>query len=150
MDLFDLHGRIFRTLLKREFPRWREEGIVDEEAEATLARRYQLDEEGVSVAATAIYVLGVLLIGGGVVSFVAWNWDSIPKAAKLAMLGAALVAAHASGYWLWRIDRRHPRLGHALTLLGTLIFGANIGLVAQIYYRCSKIWYVSLYSQCCS
>jgi uncharacterized membrane protein len=134
MDLFDLGGRAFRARLRRELPQWRAEGLVGAGAAADLARRYHLDEEGVSVAAAAIYTLGALLIGGGVISFVAWNWDDLGRAAKLAILFAALLAAHGSGYWMWRIAGRLPKLGHALMLLGTLIFGASIGLVAQIFH----------------
>ncbi|MGH7150585.1 MAG: DUF2157 domain-containing protein, partial [Planctomycetota bacterium] len=77
---------------------------------------------------------GVLLVGGGIVSFVAWNWEALPAAAKLALIGGAMVAAHLAGHWLWRVRGTSPRLGHALTFLGTLIFGANIGLVAQIFH----------------
>ncbi len=134
MDLFDLGGRAFRARLRRELPDWRAEGLLGEDAAAALARRYHLDEEGVSIAAAAIYTLGALLIGGGVISFVAWNWDDLGRAAKLTILFAALVAAHGTGYWMWRIAGRLPKLGHALMLLGTLVFGASIGLVAQIFH----------------
>ena len=134
MDLFGLGGRIFRARLKRELPRWRADAIISSSSEKTLAARYQLDEEGVSVATAAIYLLGVLLIGGGVISLVAWNWDALGRFAKLSLIGSAMIVAHGSGYWLWKISGRMPKLGHALMLLGTLIFGANIGLVAQIFH----------------
>ncbi|MFQ5844254.1 MAG: DUF2157 domain-containing protein [Planctomycetota bacterium] len=134
MDLFGLGGRAFRARLKRELPRWRQGGILDEGAARTLAARYHLDEEGVSAAAAAIYTLGVLLVGGGVLSFVAWNWADISTPFKLLLITGALVAAHGTGWWLWRVSGRLPRLGHALVLLGTLIFGADVGLVSQIFH----------------
>ena len=108
MDLFGLGGRIFRARLKRELPRWRDDAIISATAEETLAARYHLDEEGVSVATAAIYILGVLLIGGGVISLVAWNWDALGRFAKLALIGSAMIAAHGSGYWLWRVSGRMP------------------------------------------
>jgi uncharacterized membrane protein len=134
MDLFGLGGRIFRVRLKRELPHWREQGIVDEATAESLTARYHLDEEGVSVAAAAIYTLGALLIAGGVISFVTWNWADIDKPVKVLLITAALVAAHGSGYWLWRVSGRLPRLGHALILLGSLIFGADVGLLSQIFH----------------
>ncbi|MCI0587547.1 MAG: DUF2157 domain-containing protein [Planctomycetes bacterium] len=134
MDLFDLGGRAFRARLRAELPRWREEGLLDERAAALLAERYRLNESGWRTSVAAIYILGVLLVGGGVISFVAWNWEALPAWAKLALIGSAMVAAHLAGHWLWRVKGTSPRLGHALTFLGTLIFGANIGLVAQIFH----------------
>jgi len=130
----DLVSRAFRNRLKRELPRWREEGLLDADAEATLFRRYDLDEDGVSVAAATIYTLGALLVGAGIVSFVAWNWEDMGRPAKLSVLSVTLVGAHAAGFWMWRIAGVLPRLGHALTMLGTLIFGASIGLIAQMYH----------------
>ena len=70
----DFGSRGFRARLERELPRWREEGIIDEEAAAVLADRYRLDEEGTSLASAAIYTLGSLLVGGGLISLAAWNW----------------------------------------------------------------------------
>ncbi|MCZ6786955.1 MAG: DUF2157 domain-containing protein [Planctomycetota bacterium] len=134
MDLLDLGSRAFRSRLKRELPRWRDEGWIDERVEAELFERYDLGEEGVSVAAATIYVLGALLIGAGILSFVAWNWELMSRAVKLGILGLMLVAAHSAGYWMWRVADRLPRLGHALTLLGSLIFGASIGLVYQMFH----------------
>jgi len=133
-------GSAFRTGLRQELPRWRAEGLVDERVERVLFERYRLDEKGTDLATTAVFVLGALLVGGGVISFVAWNWDDIPDAAKLVLIGVAMVSAHVVGYRLWKSPGSWPRLGHALVLVGTLIYGANIGLVAQIYNIHSD-WY---------
>src|SRR5262249_49831264 len=55
---------------------------------------------------------------------------------------SALLAFHAAGYWL-RHKSDWPRLGHALIFCGCLVFGANIGLVAQVY-QVSGSWYRAL------
>ncbi len=134
MDLLDLSGQAFRARLRRELPRWREEGLVDERGAAALEARYRLGDEGIGVATAAIYLLGALLVGGGVLSLVAWNWDALAPALKLLILFGALAACHIVGFRLWHVPGRLPRLGHALTFLGTLVLGAGIGLVAQIYH----------------
>ncbi len=134
--------RAFATRLHRELPTWQREGIIDAPGAEAIRARHPADALAHhDRAAIAVYVLGALLVGGGVISFVAWNWASMPDALKLTMIGSAMVAAHGGGWWLWKGAGTSPRLGHALTLLGTLIFGANIGLVAQIFHVSSTPWH---------
>ncbi len=130
-----------RAFLRRELPRWRAEGLVDEPAAAALTRRYGLDApEGAGMAVGALYLLAACLVGAGVISLVAWHWEEMPAALRLLLIGGSIVGAHAAGYWMWRVTGRQPRLGHAVSFLGTLLFGAGIGLVAQIFHV-SGVWY---------
>jgi uncharacterized membrane protein len=132
----------FRADLKREIPLWLREGIVDDAAVRRLGERYELDalgKESSHLLAAVLFTLGGLLVGGGVISFVAANWDDIPTGFKVALLLAALAGFHAAGYWLGE-RRGWPRLGHALIFCGCLVFGANIGLFAQIFHISGE-WY---------
>lgn len=130
----------FRAGLRRELPRWRADGLIDAATEQQLTARYRLDQKSADVTAAAIYLLGALLIGGGVISFVAWNWDRIPDALKIALGAALMLGADLLGFWWWKVARTRPRLGHAVVFLGTLLYGANIGLLAQIFHISSN-WY---------
>ncbi len=132
--------RGFREGLRRELPRWEAEGAVAPEVARALAQRYGVDRpDAGGPSFLAVYVLGAALVGGGVVSLVAWHWDAMSRGARLAVVLAAMVAAHGAALV---VDRRgrHPRLAHALAVLGTLVFGANIALVAQIF-QVSGAWY---------
>ncbi len=134
-------SRGFREGLRRELQAWRTEGLVSEETARALAARYDLARaEPGGPSFLAVYVLGALLVGAGVVSLVAWHWEAMSAAAKLGTLGAAMAAAHGAGFVLWKGTGRSPRLGHALTVLGTLVFGASIGLVAQIFHVSGSWW----------
>jgi uncharacterized membrane protein len=134
----------FRTRLREELARWRHEGLVDEEAGAALTERYRLNDLGAEAQGlllTTIVLIGVALIGCGIVAFVAAHWDSINKYVKVATLIVAMTVAHVGGYYVWRVRRpAWPRIGHGLTVLGTVIFGANIGLFAQIFHI-SENWH---------
>jgi hypothetical protein len=137
----DQTSRRFREGLRRELPRWTSEGLVSPDAAAALHARYRLGEaDPGGPSLLAVYVLGALLVGAGVVSLVAWHWEALPAAAKLGVLGGALVACHAGGWALWKGTGRAPRLGHAIAFLGTLVYGASIGLVAQIFHV-SGVWW---------
>src|SRR5262247_3468951 len=125
----------FRAALKREIPAWTEQGILTEDDAGRLRSLYELDDlgkESSRLLAAALFTLGSLMVGGGVISFVAAHWDEISRGPKVGLLFAALLVFHIAGYWL-RYRRAWPRLGHALIFCGCLVFGANIGLLAQAY-----------------
>ena len=83
----------------------------------------------------AFAVIGILLFGAGVISFFAANWGVIPKAIKMALLFGAMWAAFAGAGALLGVKGPTGRgIGHALLLLGVILFGANIMLIAQIYH----------------
>lgn len=88
---------------------------------------------GVRYLPLAFSVLGVLLLGSGVITFFAANWSVMPKLVKLLiLLGGMWLAYGGAGYFLEK--RESPQLGEALLLLGVILFGANIMLIAQIYH----------------
>ncbi len=132
----------FRAALKRELPTWVERGILTDDGAHSLISVYELDNlrtESSRLLAAVVFTIGSLLIGGGVISFVAAHWNEISRGPKVALLFVALLAFYVAGYWL-KYRRDWPRLGHALIFGGCLIFGANIGLLAQIY-QVSGSWY---------
>lgn len=132
--------RAFRSGLKGELTRWREEGLVTDDVATALTSRYALHDADLDgPGLLPIYVLGAVLVGAGVISLVAWNWEQMPRALKLAVIGAFVIGAHVAGHAL-RGGGRHPRLGEAVTLLGSLTFGAGIALVAQVF-QVSGAWY---------
>lgn len=134
----------FRAALRNELPIWIQEGIVSEETAEHLSSSYQLanlKEESSRLLSAVIYTIGALLLAGGLISFVAANWEEISTPLKLALLFSALIGFHITGYWLWH-GRGWSRLGHALIFCGCLVFGANIGLVAQIFHI-SGNWYAA-------
>lgn len=132
----------FRAALKAELPTWVQDGLVSAASAAQLTERYHLDKlekESSRLLAAVLFTLGSLLLGGGVISFVAAHWEELPVGFKVALVFALLLAFHLTGYWL-RFKRGWPRLGHALLFCGSLVFGANIGLMAQIFHV-SGNWY---------
>jgi len=128
----------FRRQLRHEIKSWERDGLIDDSQSARLTARYALDaldDEARSTLMNTIFLVGAALIGCGVIAFVAAHWEEISRTLKVIALLLAMLAAHGTGYWFWRVRKEpRPHLGHALTVLGTLIFGANIGLFAQIFH----------------
>ena len=132
----------FRATLKQELPAWLQDGIVNENTVQRLSARYDLDklsQESSGLLAAVIFTLGGVLLGGGAISFVAAHWEDIPTFAKVALLLITLLAFYGTGYWLWH-HKNWPRLGQSLVFTGSLVFGANIGLMAQIFHVTGE-WY---------
>jgi uncharacterized membrane protein len=132
----------FRAALRNELPIWIQHDLISEQTAKQLSNAYQLDNlkhESTRLLSAVIFTIGGVLLGGGVISFVAANWEAIPTLIKLALLFFALISFHAVGFWLWH-THNWRRLGHALIFCGCLVFGANIGLVAQIFHISSN-WY---------
>ena len=119
----------YQRRLKRDIGRWRAQGWVTPEGERAILA----DASGRGVAlAPALAMLGAVLIAFAAMSFVAANWQDIPKFVRLGLLTAGLWGAYgASGAFF---KRGHDAIGHAALLLGCGLFGANIMLIAQMYH----------------
>ena len=117
--------------LHQELDTWIGEGLVTPDQAVAIRARYP--EKGLPWGTLIFSGLGGVIIGLGVILLFAYNWQEIPKFAKLAIVFAALAAIHAVGVRLFLRSDRWRALGDALCLLGTMFFGAGIWLVAQIY-----------------
>jgi uncharacterized membrane protein len=109
----------FRAALRNELSVWIQRGLISEETAKQLANEYQLDNlkhESTRLLSAVIFTIGALLLGGGVISFVAANWDVIPTPIKLALLFVALISFHAVGFWLWH-TQNWRRLRSRISLL---------------------------------
>lgn len=78
--------------------------------------------------------LGAVIVGLGVALLIAYNWSDIPKFGKLALVFASVIGAHAGALRLRAAGGWQASLGEAVALLGTMLFGAGIWLVAQVYH----------------
>lgn len=75
-------------------------------------------------------VFGALMIGAGVLLFVAAHWDEMSPNARFATLLTKVAFFHAAGAFT---RERSPRLSSALHGVGTAILGASIFLAAQVF-----------------
>ncbi len=130
--------RSFIRILETEAGKWVEAGIIAAGQKDRIVDRYRgvaaaEDKAGSGRLITTISVIGAVLVGVGVLLFVASNWSQIPSGGKLGTIFAALFASYGMGFYFRYEKQNLPRIGGALILLGALIFGAGIFLVAQMY-----------------
>lgn len=126
--------------LRRELNSWQKEGIIGEDQAKAILSRYGISEEIVETKkrygklVTIIAILGTIILGVGVILFFASNWQEIPKWIKLLVIFGAIIVSYHIGYQFRFEKQNYPRVGSALLFLGTILFGAGIFLIAQIFH----------------
>ena len=149
----------FRHRLATEISAWERDGLIAAEQAQAILERYVSSADSTSPAASdtsdrqsavtladaaerttlvsravsIIGVMGALLVGLGIIIYVAANWDVIPIWARVTMLVALTTAINVAG-WLLLTRFDYPRMGVALLVAGALAYGAAIHLIAQIYH----------------
>jgi uncharacterized membrane protein len=134
----------FRQNLRQEARQWQVDGIISEDQYQQLASRYQFERLDIASRDRFVAILiglGSILLGLGVTTFVAANWQAIPRDVRVMMLMSLFIGVSVSGFYLWRsglVAQEHSwkqRLGHGLLIFGALILGANLALMGQLYHR---------------
>jgi uncharacterized membrane protein len=126
----------FLNRLRKEMPGWVERGWVTPAGEAAILQQAESRaSHGIHVIPVALAVIGALTLGAGIILFFAANWDEMSKISKLVVLFGSMWGAYAiAGRGLSGSARASGVIGHAMLLLGVILFGANIQLIAQIYH----------------
>ena len=103
----------------------------------TLVNRYPTTKArrrafGLNRASSIIAIFGTVLVGLGVIGLVAVNWDGLSGFGKMGLLIGFTTASYIVG-WLLAYRFEYPRTGIAIILLGAILFGASIHLIAQSF-----------------
>ncbi|MDO8289094.1 MAG: DUF2157 domain-containing protein [Parvibaculum sp.] len=126
---------IYLRRLRQDLEKWVERGWVT----PAHAQSILTDASGgaaVRHIPQILAIMGAVLVGFAVMSFVAANWAEIPKIIRLLMIFSALWVAWGAA---WFADRRgHPAYAEAGVVAGLALFGANIMLIGQIYHVTSS------------
>lgn len=118
--------------VRREIQMWRQENLISENQAQTLLNRYP--EPVASNLGLILFAgFGAVIVGLGIILLLAYNWQALPRGIKLALILGSIAAAQGVGITLFRKSQR-PALGEAISLLGTMLFGAGIWLIAQVYH----------------
>lgn len=120
-----------RSWLRAEIERWQAEGLITSDLATTLLARYPAPRT-TAWGPMVFAALAATVAGLGVVLILAHNWAEIPRLVRLGLIVGAVLACH----WGASLCLRHGRAAAStgLGLLGTMLFGAGIMLVAQMYH----------------
>lgn len=129
-------SRRHNNWLAEQSAAWVADGLVSIEQAEQIRARYPVSTS-MSWGLLLLTAIGAIIFGLGVILFFAYNWDELHKYAKLALIFSALLIAHFLGlYFSSKQDsvNRNKSLIEGFHVLGTMMFGAGIWLIAQIYH----------------
>ena len=78
--------------------------------------------------------LGGAIAGLGIILLIAYNWHELHRFTKLGIIFSGMLSLHLWGLRLFLKNERWRQFGDALCLGGSMLFGAGIWLVAQVYH----------------
>ncbi len=130
---------LFRRRLEQEVDLWLKEGLLLPGQKERILARYRAlkkadEKAGPGKLITTLSILGSLLVGVGVILFIASNWSAIPNWGRLFIVFFFMLASYGLGFYLRYEAKNYPKVGASLILLGSIIFGAGMFLIAQIYH----------------
>lgn len=134
----------FRQQLRKEAEQWQAEGLIDTSVFEQLAQRYQFDSLETESHNRFVVILlgfGALLLGLGIITFVAANWQGWSRGVRVGLLLTLFLMVNFAGFIGWRSwQQKWQRLGKALLFLGALILGANMALMSQMFHQSGPVY----------
>ncbi len=82
--------------------------------------------------ARIILVIGAIFIGLGIFSFISGNWQKIGPWSKVSIIVVSMLISYVAAFLM--NAKGYGKTGNAFLLLGSLIYGAGIFLIAQIFH----------------
>jgi len=127
--------RLLKKDLTREISGWVNKDLLTAEQARAICHEYDIDFDAAkddSGGYQLLVYLSYLFIGLAVITLIGANWDQIPRGVRMGGLIAVTALCHTIGIIRFRTDRSSSAAG--FFLLGNLMFGASIILIAQIYH----------------
>jgi uncharacterized membrane protein len=121
----------YRHRVERDLARWQSAGWVSEAGAASIKTDITNQPSAFGIA-PIFAILGAVLFGFAVMSFVAAHWTGMSKVSRVALLLVALWGCYGAAAILFQ--RRLEVFAQAAVLGGIAVFGASIMLIAQMYH----------------
>src|SRR5947208_8288795 len=126
-----IFDRAYRQRLEADLARWQGDGVITPAVFAAIRSALPPLAPGVNIP-VVVGIVGGLLIAAAFLAFIAAHWMEIARLLRLAILLAGIAVAHGLGAWFARTGR--PVLADLCASVGSIVFGAGIALVGQMYH----------------
>lgn len=116
------------AFLKQEVEELSIMGVIDDDQGKKIMANYE-PAPGLNFI-RVLLIIGSILIGLGILSFIASNWNKIGKISKLSIIWGFMAATFASSYFL---EDKYEKTAKAMLYLSCIIYGGGIFLIGQIF-----------------
>lgn len=123
--------RAYRERLEADLARWQDGGIITPSVRDAIRATFAPLPRGINIA-TVVGILGGLLIAAAFLAFVAANWSAIARPARFAVLLAGIAGSYGIGAFF--AQRGRTIMADLSVAVGSIVFGAAIALVGQMYH----------------
>ena len=116
------------SLVGKELEHYESNGLITGEQKKDILEIYEI-KSGLNFIRVVV-TIGAILVGLGILSFISSNWDGISHLVKLLLIFGVFGGVNLAGYML---SENNPKTGRSFIYLGTLVYGAGIFLIGQMY-----------------
>ncbi len=115
--------------VRKDLDRWQSQGLLSSDQvkaiSDTLPTRQRFN------TSLALMIVSGFLIGAAVITFIAANWDGLPRLVRF--VGLLVLILASAGIAAQQARRNHPALRDTFLTICACTFAAGIGLIGQMY-----------------
>jgi uncharacterized membrane protein len=126
-----MSDRAYRQRLEADLARWEADGVITPAVQVAIRNALPPLAPDINIP-VVVAIVGGLLIAAAFLAFVAAHWTEFARPLRLTILVAGIVGANGLGPWFARAGR--SVLADLCASVGSIIFGAGIALVGQMYH----------------
>jgi len=120
--------------LEKELPSWVKEGIVNQEGAKALLVRYQGEKKLGGASGMAFSLLGFAMVGLGIISLLAYNWDQLGHMERTILALFLLIGAQLFAFGVKHFRPQDKALLEGSGVLWFLMVGASLAIIGQTYH----------------
>lgn len=115
-------------ILKKELDFYKNNNLITEQQYKNITSLYSIKHDFNFIA--ILLLVGSVLIGLGILTFIASNWEVLNKLAKFSIIMIIFLSFNFGSY---RLYSRLPKTSKSLLYCGVITFGSGIFLVGQMF-----------------
>ncbi|MDR1285233.1 MAG: DUF2157 domain-containing protein [Campylobacteraceae bacterium] len=120
--------------LEKELPIWVKKTLITKENADILLNMYKSERsENSKIPFIILAAFGSLLIGIGIISIFAYNWDELSRHVKGGAVILLLIISQCCAFWAKRYKPNSLAASEAVSIFWFLSFGCSLAVIGQVY-----------------